>query len=71
MKVFDCCLLVHNVYAKAYHLANVSVLQKQLLVPGAKEPVARYNSLEHYLEVDGGTAEDCEDIIDTGHLSCT
>ena len=47
------------------------VLQKQLSVPGAKELAANYKSLEHYLQVDGGTAEDCEDIIATGHLSCT
>lgn len=69
VKVFAYCLLLHNVHAKVYHVAIVSMLQKQLSVPGAKEPAARYNSLEHYLEVDGGTAEDCEDII--GHLSCT
>lgn len=47
------------------------VLQKQLSAPGAKEPAAKYNSLEHYLEVDGGTAEDCEDVVATGHISCT
>ena len=53
------------------YLAIAAVLQNQLSVPGAKAPVARYMSLEHYLEVDNGTAEDCEDIIESGHLSCT
>ena len=53
------------------YLAIASVLRNQLLIPGAKAPAARYKSLEHYLEADGGTAEDCEDIIETGHPSCT
>ncbi len=46
------------------------VLQKHLSVAGVEAPTAQFVSLQHYLEVDGGTAEDCEDIFDTGHLQC-
>lgn len=69
IKVFPCYFLIYMF--SPHHLTTPYVLQQQLSVSGAKEPVASYRSLEHYLEVDGGTAEDCEDIIDTGHLSCT
>ena len=30
-------------------------------------PTTRFVSWEQFLEVDGGTAEDCKDIIETGH----
>lgn len=46
------------------------VMQKHLSVPGVEAPRAQIASLQHYLGIDGGTAEDCEDIIATGHIPC-
>ena len=45
-------------------------MQKHLTVSGAEAPSAQIASLQHYLKIDGGTAEDCEDIITTGHIPC-
>ena len=46
------------------------MVQKHLSVPGTEAPSAQTASLQHYLEIDGGTAEECEDIVATGHIHC-
>ncbi len=63
--------VVHAVYSPMnQERKRGCVMQKHLSVPGAEVPSAQIASLQHYLEIDGGTAEDCEDIIATGHIHC-
>lgn len=66
IKVFTCCLLMHNVCAKklsSYCLCAAESTVGSWSKGHQQGPCTWYKSLEHYLEVDGGTAEDCEDII--------
>ena len=63
--------VVHAVYSpKHQEQKQGCVMQKHLSVPGVEAPSAQIASWQRYLGFDGGTAEDCEDIIATGHIPC-
>ena len=64
--LYICDLAQYNVLTDSL----TCVLQKHLSVAVVEVPTAQVVFLQHYLESNSGTAEDCGDIIDTGHLPC-